>query len=413
MKLKKLQNLLKKHNQWRSECINLIASENVMSPLAEKFYLSDLMHRYAEGLPFKRYYQGNIFFDQIEALAQEEFKKFFKVNFCDLRPISGTIANYAIFCALGKRGDKIITCGLFGGSHISHEKDGAAGILGFQVHHFRFDEKTYTLDVEDAKKKIKKIKPRFIVLGASVILFPHPIKELKKTCEKYGVKIIFDAAHVFGLIAGEEFQDPIAEGADVITSSTHKTFPGPQGGIILGNVKKELQKEIQKKVFPGFLSNHHLHRIPPLLITLWEMEKYGKSYAKQIVKNAKALAETLFEEGFEVLAKENGFTKSHQVLLDVSMHGGGKKVAETLERANIILNKNIIIKDKNLDPKNPSGLRLGVQEMTRFGMKEKEMKIIAKFIKRVILDKEKPEKVKKDVIEFRRNFQKVKYTFKS
>lgn len=405
--MNQILSFLENHNEWRKNCINLIASENVMSPLCEKLYVSDLMHRYAEGLPFKRYYQGLKYVDKIESLTEQEFKKHFNANFVDIRPISGTIANFAVFSALTKRGDKILTLGIQGGSHISHEKEGATGVLGLKVFHFVFNEKM-EIDLEKAEKKILKLKPKFIVLGGSLIPFPFSIKELRKICQKTGTKIIYDAAHVFGLILSDFFQNPLKEGADIITASTHKTFPGPQGGIILGNIDKELQKEIRKKVFPGFTSNHHLHRIPVLYSALKEMQKFGKSYSKQIIKNAQFLASTLYGFGFNVLGKEKGFTESHQMGIDVKKFGGGAMIAQNLEKVNIILNKNILYKDE-LDPKNPNGIRIGVQEMTRFGMKEKEMKIIAEFIKRRVVDKESLEKIKKDVIKFRKNFKKVKY----
>ena len=407
--MEKLISLLKKHENWRKNCVNLIASENVMSPLAKKLYSSDLMHRYAEGMPFKRYYQGLKYFDEIENLTINAFKKHFKCNFVDVRPISGTLANLAVFSALTKKGDKIMTLGIQGGSHVSHEEPGAAGILGLKIYHFDFDEEM-NIDLKKAKKQISRLKPKFIVLGGSLCPFPYPVKELKKICQKVRSKIVYDAAHVFGLISTGFFQNPLKEGADIITASTHKTFPGPQGGIILGNIDEELQKVIRKKVFPGVLSNHHLHRIPALYLTLKEMQKFGKSYARQTIKNAQTLAKELYSFGFKVLGKEEGFTKSHQISVDVKEFGGGAFVAEKLEKANIIVNKNILPWDK-LDPKNPSGIRIGVQEMTRYGMREKEMKKISNFIKMVILDKMNPEKVKREVIKFRKNFQKIKYCF--
>jgi glycine hydroxymethyltransferase len=406
--MNKIISLLKKHENWRKNCINLIASENVMSPLAEKAYLSDLMHRYGEGMPFKRYYQGLKYFDEIENLTIKAFQKHFKVNFVDVRPISGTLANLATFSALAKKGDKILTLGIEGGSHVSHEEAGAAGILGLRVFHLDFDKKELNIDLEKTKKRILKIKPKFIVLGGSVILFPQQIKKLKEICQKTGTKIIYDAAHVLGLICAGFFQNPLKEGADIITSSTHKTFPGPQGGIILGNIDEDLQKIIRRKVFPGVSSNHHLHRIPALYLTLLEMEKFGKAYAKQIVKNAKTLAEELYNFGLYVLGKEIGFTQTHQVLVDVQNVGGGDFVAKKLEKANIIVNKNVLFGDI-VNVKQPNGIRIGVQEMTRFGMKEKEMKEIARMIKEIILDKKSPKKVKKEVIELRENFQEIKY----
>jgi len=231
---------------------------------------------------------------------------------------------------------------------------------------------------------------------------------LRKACDQVGAKIIYDAAHVFGLIAGGMFQDPLKEGADIITTSTHKTFPGPQGGMILGNIDEALAKKIQTAVFPGFSSNHHLHRIPALAGALSEMRQFGRDYSLQIVKNAKVLAQTLCNSGFNVLGEKRGFTETHQVVVNLGEPGAGGEAALALEKANIILNKNIIPGD-GTNPRNPRGIRIGVQEMTRFGMKEEEMKQIAKFIKEIILDKRDPESVRPEVIAFRKNFQSAKF----
>jgi len=163
---------LEKHNKYRRECVNLIASENVMSALAEKVYCSDLMHRYAEGLLYRRYYKGLKYVDIMEDLTAEEFKKHFKANFVDIRPISGTIANFAVFSSLAQKGDNIITLGIAGGSHVSHEKAGAAGVLGLNIFSFPFDQEGLGMDLEKSKAMILKIKPKFIVMGGSVILFP-------------------------------------------------------------------------------------------------------------------------------------------------------------------------------------------------------------------------------------------------
>jgi glycine hydroxymethyltransferase len=407
--MNKINQLVEEHNKWRNECVNLIASENVMSPACEKLYVSDLMHRYAEGVPFKRYYRGLKFVDQIEDFVQQEFKKHFGANFCDIRPISGTIANYAAFAAISRRGDRILSLGIEHGSHVSHEKAGAAGTLGLEVDSLIYNDDC-TMNAERSCAKILETRPGFIVIGGSVILFPQPVKELRQACDQVGAKIIYDAAHVLGLISAGIFQDPLAEGADIITTSTHKTFPGPQGGMIMGNVDEQTAKKIQSAVFPQFSSNHHLHRMPALYGALREMQTFGKDYAGQIVKNAQALARELDNLGFNVLAKERGFTQSHQVLVNCGQPGSGGEAADLLERANVILNKNIIPGD-GVSPKNPRGIRIGTQEMTRFGMKEDAMKQIAEFIKRVVLDKENPETVGKEVAAFRAGFQGIKYCF--
>lgn len=400
--------LLDQHNRWRGECVNLIASENVMSLAAEKAYVSDLMHRYAEGLPGKRYYQGLKFVDEIEVQVTKEFARHFKANYVDVRPISGTTANLAVFAALAQRGDLIMNLGIQGGSHVSHEQAGAVGLLGLKSRALPFDEKAMRLDLVKIRKEILKFKPKFVVMGGSVITFAQPLEELRKICDQVGAKIIYDAAHVLGLVFAGKFQNPLWEGADIITASTHKTFPGPQGGIIIAKVDEETRKAIQWKVFPGVLSNHHLHRLPALHMAFVEMEKFGGAYAEQIVKNARALAQTLHAEGFAVLYGDRGFTESHQVVVDVTELGGGDSVAKKLEEANIILNKNIIPKDSD-HPGKPSGLRLGVQEMTRFGMKEKEMRQIARLIARVVKEKEGANAVRKEVVMLRKKFQKVKF----
>ncbi len=409
--MEKIISLVREHDNWRKQCVNLIASENAMSPACERLYISDLMHRYAEGVPQKRYYQGLKYIDEIEILAQEEFKKQFGANFCDARPISGTLANYAAFAAISSRGDKILSLGVEHGSHVSHEKAGAAGTLGLEVEWLEYNDDC-TMNAQLSCAKILAAKPKFIVIGGSVILFPQPVKELRQACDQVGAKIIYDAAHVLGLIAAGVFQDPLKEGADLITTSTHKTFPGPQGGMILGNVDEDTQKKIQTAVFPQFSSNHHLHRLPALYGALREMQEFGKDYAAQIVKNAQTLAGELCDLGFNVLAKERGFTQSHQVLVNCGQPGSGGEAANLLERANIILNKNIIPGD-GTNPRNPRGIRIGTQEMTRFGMEEGEMKEIAKFIKQVVLDKESPEAVGKQVAAFRADFTAPRYCFQN
>lgn len=409
--MEKIIELLEEHNQWRKKCVNLIASENVMSPFCEKYYVSDLMHRYAEGLPFNRYYQGLRYVDQIETIAQQAFQDHFHANFVDVRPISGTLANFAVFSALAERGDTVMNLGIQGGSHVSHEQAGAVGVLGLKSYALPFDEKNLRLDLPRIEEKIQELKPRFIVLGGSVITFPQPIREIRRFCDRTGTKIIYDAAHVFGLIAAGRFQDPLAEGADIITASTHKTFPGPQGGIIIGrDLDPELIKRIQSKVFPGVLSNHHLHRVPPLYLALREMEEFGAAYADQIIKNAQALAKALDEAGFEVLYKERGFTESHQVVVNVEKQGGGDPIAKKLEEANIILNKNIIPTD-SANPNKPKGLRIGVQEMTRYGMQEEEMAQIARLIAQIVLQNRAVADARTEVEELRERFPQTRFCF--
>lgn len=411
MNEEKIVELTVQAEKWRSECINLIASENVMSPLARRAYNSDFMHRYAEGQPFQRYYQGTKFIDEIESDCMKLACELFKCKFSDVQAISGCLANLAVFSAFGKPGDVLMSAGASAGAHISHERFGAAGIRGISTDNLVFDADKYDVDVDASKRKIREKKPKIIVLGGSAMLFPHPVKELSEVAREEKARIIYDAAHVLGLVAGGVFQDPLREGAEVITASTHKTFPGPQGAIILANTSEEDFNRIQVKLFPGLLSNHHLHRLPALAITLLEMKKFGREYARQTVKNAQTLASALHAEGFDVLGAKRGYTSTHQVLIDVRKIGDSSKVVGDLEKANIICNKNMLAWDELHSTRSPSGIRLGVQEMTRFGMKEKEMNEIACVIADVAIRKKKPENVKKEAIELRKKFQKIHFTF--
>ena len=409
--LLKIIELTRQQNRWRrTETLNLIASENVMSPLAESVYMSDFMSRYAEGLPFKRYYQGTKYIDELEDLTNKLLAEISKARHADIRPIAGTIANAAVFRVLADPGDKALIAPVQAGSHVSHTKFGTLGALGIQHIEMPYDEERMNVDVDKAIKMIEEVKPKFIVLGGSLYLFPHPLKELEPHAHAVGAKVVYDAAHVYGLIVGGQWHNPLEEGADFMTASTHKTFPGPQGGVVLSN-NDELFKKVQKTIFPWWVSNHHLHRIPATAVTAIEMKYFGSDYATQIVRNSKALAEALAEEGFKVIGEHLGYTKSHQVAVDVKNLGGGAKCAKLLEDANIIVNKNLLPHDPPSAVNDPSGLRIGVQEMTRYGMKEEEMREIARLMKEVLIDRKSPEEVRKKVIEFRKNYLKVKYTF--
>ncbi len=223
--------------------------------------------------------------------------------------------------------------------------------------------------------------------------------------------INYDAAHVAGLIAGNQFQDPLREGADTMTMSTHKTLFGPQGGLVLGFDKHA--DAIKKATFPGLTSSHHIHHMAAKAITFAESLEFGRDYAKQVIKNAKALAETLSDFGFKVLGEKRGFTKSHQIAVNVLDYSDGGKVEGDLEKANIIVNRQLIPGDIKAGRNyfHPGGIRLGVSEITRLGMKESEMKEIASFIKNVIIDKKNPKKLVSNVKSFRREYQKVQYCF--
>ena len=396
------------HARYR-DSLCMIASENITSTLVRKLASSDLAHRYAEGTVGHRFYQGCEFIDTIEGKAVDLTEKLFKADHANVQPISGVNANLAAFFACTNPGDTIMSLNVPHGGHISHVKYSAAGICGLKTISHPFDAKTMNIDADAMVRGIYENKPKLVLFGASLFLFPHPVAEAREAADDVGATIVYDGAHVLGLIAGGQFQDPLREGADILTGSTHKTFPGPQGAVIM--CKKELAQKVDDAVFPGTVSNHHLHHVAGLAVTLAEMEEFGRDYAKQIISNSKALAQSLHELGFNVLCEEQGFTQSHQVVVDVSDIGSGRAVAELLEDANIIANKNLLPWDDVHNIGEPSGLRLGTQELTRIGMKESEMEEIAQIMKRLLIDDVTCEKVKSDVIDLKRNHQYIHYCF--
>ena len=259
---------------------------------------------------------------------------------------------------------------------------------------------------------IREIKPKVALFGQSVFLFPTPLEELSDAAKEVGSTVMYDGAHVLGLIAGGCFQDPLHEGADIMTGSSHKTFPGPQGGFILSSSEDEkFHRKLNNAVFPGTCSSYHLHHVAGKVVALAEFLEYGEELSRNTVSNAQALGSALAAEGFDVLAESRGYTASHQVLTrhgDLDS-GAGAKAADLLEQAGIITNMNMLPGDTKA--MTPSGLRLGVQELTRVGMGNDEMKDVAKFYARVLLNNEDPKKVKQDVHEFKSNYHVIRYCF--
>lgn len=417
---KKILSSLQTHNRWFENSIPLIASENVPSPAVREALISDFGNRYAEGWPGERVYAGCIYIDEVEFECMALAKKLFKAEFADVRPISGVVANLAIYSAFTNPGDIMIAPSIPAGGHISHgkkEHSGTAGLVhGLDVEFYPFDADEMTIDVDKTKEKIEELKkagrlPKMAMFGGSLFLFPHPVKELADYMKSHNIHINYDAAHVAGLIAGGQFQDPLREGADSMTMSTHKTLFGPQGGLVLAAAK--YGEAIKKATFPGLTSSHHIHHMAAKAITFAEALEFGKDYAKQVIKNAKVLAEALSENGFKVLGEKRGFTQSHQIAVNVLDYSDGGKVEADLEKANIIVNRQLIPGDIKAGRNyfHPGGIRLGVAEITRLGMKGSEMKEIASFIKKIVVDKKDPKKMVLTVKKFRKDYQKVHYCF--
>jgi len=413
--VKYIRKQAKKNNKFFADSLPMIASENVLSPLCREMLLTDFHGRYAEGTPGHRYYEGCDFFDRVEEKAMELAKQLFRCSYADVRPTAGTTANMGVLKALIKPGEPAVVLDTADGAHISFGKWGAAGVRGIELISFPFDNKQMNIDVGKAVKVIKKVKPKLTLCGRSVFLFPTPLLEISEAAHDVGAYVVYDAAHVLGLIGGKRFQDPLREGADVMTGSTHKTLPGPQGGLIVSDhtgdtdEDKSFLRRLGFGVFPGVTSSYHLHHVAAKAIAFAEHLEFGEAYAAQIIQNAKSLAQALYEKGFKVFGEKFGFTESHQVLVEIGP-GKGKEASKKLAAAGIVTNMNMIPGDK--DPLNPSGLRLGTPELTRIGMKEKDMMYVAEFFARTLLKNEDASKIKKDVKAFRKDFQGLHYCFK-
>ncbi len=394
--------------------LGMIASENIISPNVKRAINSDLHGRYAEGLPGKRYYQGCEDFDTIESLGIDLAKKVFNAPFANIQSTSGTVSNIGALKALAKPGDSITAVSTADGGHISHARMGAVGLRDLNVSTYPWDESRMEPDIDGSCALIRELKPKITLVGQSVFLFPTPLKELAEAAHEVGSTVMYDGAHVLGLIAGGVFQDPLREGADIMTGSSHKTFPGPQGGFLLSsNEDTTFQRKLNNAMFPGVCSSYHLHHVAGKVVALAEFEAFGTSYAQDIVKNAQAFAQALAAEGFDVLAESRGYTASHQVL---TRHGeidsgAGASAAALLEKAGIITNMNMLPGDTKA--MTPSGLRLGVQELTRVGMGPREMEEVASFYSRVLLKQEDAATVKHDVSHLKSEFQHVRYCFDS
>jgi len=392
--IEEILGLVEKHEKWRGkQCLNLIPSENVMSPAVRGLLASDLGHRYTAT---QRFYMGTRFIDEIEQRGEEIAKEVFRAETADLRPLSGHIADLIFLASFAKPNDVLMCVSPEDGGYPGIWIDGLAGLFNVKTVPFPFSKGDMNIRIEEAKEAIGRVKPKIVVFGASLITFPHPVKELAEVAHEEGACVGFDGSHVMGLIAGEHFQDPLREGASALFGSTHKTLFGPQGGIILAD--KEHGEIMKAKIYPTFVDNAHWNRIAALALALAETKKFGNAYAEQVIRNAKTLAKALHDHGFPVRSQHLGFTQSHQVLLDYGGFELGRVIAEKLQDANIIVD---------------CGVRIGTCEVTRRGMKETEMLGIAELIKRTAMDNEQPENVKKEVAKLCADFQKVEYCFES
>ena len=402
-----------RNEKWRGEqCINLLAPEAPTSPAVRALLSAEVGTRAAEGHIGKvnRWFAGTKYIDEIEALCVELLKQAFRARYADHRLVASMIGNLAVYTALTEPGDVIMSIAQPFGGHSSNRIDGPAGVRGLKIVDVPMDPEELTVDMEIFRRMAPLVRPKLVALGASMTLFPFPLKEMSEIVAEWGGKIFFDGAHQIGLIAGGQFQDPLREGTAVMTGSAGKTFSGPQSGIIVWD-DPGLTQAITHSIFPVLAATHQVNRVAALAVAAAEMIEFGKTYMAQIVRNAQALGAALEKRGIPVLGAHKGYTHTHQVIADARAFGGGLDTAHLLARANLVTNKNLIPGDKPEDWDRPGGLRLGTIEVTRYGMREQEMDLIADFMARVLIEKQSPEVVVEDVIEFRQGYQTLFYNF--
>jgi glycine hydroxymethyltransferase len=406
---------VERNARWRGEqCINLLAPEAPTSPAVRALLSSEIGTRAAEGHigPVNRWFAGTRHIDELEALCVELLKRYFRCNYADHRLCASMIGNAVVYTALSEPGDIVMSAAQPLGGHSSNRVDGPAGAMGRKIVDIPIDPRELTVDIDAFRRTAPLVRPKLVALGLSMTLFPQPVAEMKRVIAEWGGRLFFDAAHQLGLIGGGQFQRPLEEGADIVTGSAGKTFSGPQSGIMIWD-DLEITERVTTAVFPVWAATHQVNRVAALALAAAEAIQYGEAFMAQIVRNAKALAAALHARGLPMLGRHKGFTQTHQAIADARNVGRGLEAARRLERANIIVNKNLIPDDKPEDWDYPGGLRMGTIEVTRLGMREREMEAIAELIERVLIRGEEPEQVKPDALALRHGFRTLYYCFET
>ncbi|MBC7333777.1 MAG: serine hydroxymethyltransferase [Actinobacteria bacterium] len=384
-----VKNIIQKELERQRSQIILIASENFTSQEVIRTMGSVLTNKYAEGYPKNRYYAGCEYMDEIEELARERAKKLFGCTYSNVQPHSGVQANTAIFVALLKPGDKILSMNLRDGGHLSHGHFQNISGKYFQIYTYGVDPRTEVIDYEDVRKIAMKVKPRLIITGASSYSRIIDFKKFREIADEVGAYLMADIAHIAGLIAGKCHPTSIGH-AHFTTGTTHKTLRGPRGGLILSD--SEYQEIIDRAVFPGTQGGPLMHVIAAKAVAFREaMKDSFIEYSKRIIENSQALCSYLKDEGFRIVS---GGTDNHLFLIDLTnMNMTGKEAEEALSSVGIILNKNVIPFDK-LNPNITSGIRIGTPAVTTQGMGKEEMYEIGSMISYTLKNRDNPTKLK-------------------
>ena len=386
MEDKKIERLIKKEEQRQLEHVELIASENFVSQDVLEATGSVFTNKYAEGYPDNRYYGGCENVNELEQLAIDRVKKMFGAKFANVQAHSGSQANFAAYNSILESGDTILGMALQAGGHLTHGFKVSSTSKYFKAHSYGVNEKTNRLDFEEIRKIALEVKPKLIICGASAYSRIIDWKEFKKIADEVGAYVLADVAHVAGLIVAGLHPNPLDDGIDIMTSTTHKTLRGARGGIILTN-NKELAAKIDKSIFPGTQGGPLMNIIAGKAVAFNEaLKPEFKKYQEQVIKNAKAFSNYLINKGSKVIT--NG-TDNHLFLLDVKQSFGitGKVAEDRLIKIGIVSNKNTIPFDKE-SPMVASGVRLGTPAMTTKGWKEKEFESIAEIIWNVLSEKD-------------------------
>ena len=398
-----ISDLIKKEEKRQKEDINLIASENYTSLAVREALSSVLTNKYSEGYPYKRYYAGNTVIDEIEDLAIERAKTLFGAGFANVQPYSGSPANQAAYLALAEPGDTILGMSLASGGHLTHGASVNFSGKIFNSVGYDVNPETERIDFEQVRKLAKEHQPKVIVCGFTA--YPRIVEwdKFREIADEVGAKLLADISHITGLIVAGVHVSPIGI-ADIVMTTTHKTLRGPRGAILLTN-DEEIAKKINKAVFPGLQGGPHDNTTAAIAVALQEAATPEfKKYAVQIVKNAKALAKSLSDEGLRLVS---GGTDNHLMLIDFGPKGpSGKEFQESLEKVGIITNRNTVPRETR-KPFVTSGLRMGTPAVTTRGMKEVEMEKIGKIISHIVKNlaaKSITDKISKQVLDLSSKF---------
>ncbi|WP_206952461.1 serine hydroxymethyltransferase [Trinickia acidisoli] len=388
------------------DCFNLNPATNAINPKAEALLAAGVGSRPSLGYPGDKYEMGLEGVEKIEVLAAELVAQVFKARYAEIRVASGALANLYAYIAAAKPGDTVFVPPATVGGHFSHHVNGAAGMYGVKPYLMAFDARGYTVDLDALREDALRLRPKVITLGQSLNLFPHPIGEVRAIADEIGATVLYDAAHLCGLIAGHAWQQPLDEGAHLVTMSTYKSLAGAPGGLIVTNDEPIAQK-LDAIAYPGMTANFDASKSASIAMTMLDWQAFGHAYAAEMVRTAKALAEALVDEGLPVFARDRGVTTSHQFAIEAHRFGGGHAMAKRLRKANILacgigLPLSEIEGDVN-------GLRLGTPEIARWGMTADDMPRLASFIADVLLRRHAPEDVAPAVSEYRRRFSKLHY----